>query len=85
MVQEPPQPPIPICVKNSLVDDLARAIFGKDDVPEEMQQRLINEGFLRIDAAGLFARDRYVLPEQIERVHGDHVHLNIAFDGLLKT
>jgi hypothetical protein len=77
--------PDPSLRKDSLVDDLARGIFDADaDVPEEMRQRLINEGFLRIDSAGLFKGDRYVLPEQIARVHENHIHLNVPYDTLLK-
>lgn len=76
--------PDPSLRENNLVDDIAAGIFGGDDLPEEMRKRLINEGFIRIDAANLFGRDRYVLPEQINRVHNDHVHLNVPGDQLLK-
>lgn len=76
--------PDPKLRENNLVDDIAEGIFGGDDLPKEMRKRLINEGFLRIDSAGLFASDRYVLSEQIARVHDDHVHLNVTRDQLLK-
>lgn len=76
--------PNPNLRSDDLVQDVAQAVFGGDELPDEMRQRLINNGFLRIDTAGLFASDRYVLPEQIARVHDEHVHLNVAKDGLLK-
>ena len=76
--------PDPDLRDDSLIDDVARGLFDVDDLPEEMRQRLINEGFLRIDTAGLFTSDRYILPEQIAGIHGDHVHLNVSKDALLK-
>jgi hypothetical protein len=76
--------PNPNLRDDTLVDDIARGIFDTDDLPEEVRQRLINEGFVRIDPTGLFKGDRYVLPEQISAVHGDHVHLNVRIDDLLK-
>lgn len=76
--------PDPSLRENNIVDDIAEGIFGSDDLPEEMRKRLINEGFLRVDAANLFGSDRYVLPEQIDRVHKDHVHLNVPRNQLLK-
>ena len=76
--------PDPSLRDNSLIDDIARGIFDSTDVPEEMQQRLINDGFIRIDAAGIFTGDRFVLPEQIDHVDGNNVYLNISRDGLLK-
>ncbi len=69
---------------NSLIDDIARGIFGGDEVPEEMRQRLNNEGFLRIDPSGLFNGDRYALPDQIASIHGNHIHLTVPEDVLLK-
>lgn len=78
--------PDPSVRENSLVEDVARGLFDVDgeNLPEEMRQRLINEGYIRIDTAGLFRSDRFILPEQIARVHDDHVHLSVAKDDLLK-
>lgn len=77
--------PDPSLRQSGLVDDIVRAIGGENDLPDEMRKRLIHDGFIRIDAAGLFASDRYVLPEQIDRVHDDHVHLNVTGDQLLQS
>jgi hypothetical protein len=76
--------PDPALRESSLIDDIALGLFGKDDLPEEMQQRLINEGFIRIDAHGLFVSDRFALADQIDRVVGENVYLNVPGDGLLK-
>src|SRR5579871_6724821 len=73
--------PDPNLRADSLIDDVARGIFDTNDVPEEMQQRLINDGFVRIDAAGIFTGDRFVLPEQIDHVDDKKVYLNISRDG----
>ena len=78
--------PDPSVREASLVEDVARGIadVSGDDLPEEMRQRLINEGYIRIDTAGLLRSDRFILPEQIARVHDNHVHLTVTLDDLLK-
>ncbi len=68
---------------DTLVDVLARA-FSDDNVPEEVRDRLAHQGFVRIDADGLFAADRYVMPEQIDSVSSDGLMLNVSKDELLK-
>ena len=54
-----------------------------DDLPREGRERLLQGGYIRIDSAGLFARDRYVTPEQIAGVSADAVQLNVAGDALI--
>ena len=68
---------------DSLVDVIARA-FTDDNVPEEVRARLVQQGFVRIDADGLFAADRYVMPDQIDSVSGEGLMLNVSKDELLK-
>lgn len=75
--------PDPSVRDDDIVTELAQALFDDNNLPEEMRKRLINSGFLRISASGLFKSDRYVLPDQIARIHDDQVHLNVAGDGLL--
>ena len=68
-------------------DTLAENIidaFRVDDLPEEIRQRLLMQGFVRIDAEGIFAADRYVLPEQIAMVSGDELMLKVEKDELVK-
>lgn len=57
--------------------------FTVDKVPEVLRQRLLRTGFLRLDADGLFASDRYIMPEQIEAVD-DEVRLAVGKDELIR-
>lgn len=68
---------------NSFVDDIANA-FTSDGLPEAVRSRLLQDGFIRIDAAGLFAADRYVLSDQIADVSGGRVTLRVSRDELPK-
>lgn len=68
---------------DSLIDNFAKA-FSVDELPEELRERLINQGFVRIDANGLFAADRYITPQQIDSVSGDGLMLNVTKDELIK-
>jgi hypothetical protein len=76
--------PDPSMRSETLVEDIADALFGNDNLPEEMRQRLLNNGFIRVDGSGFLASDLYVLPEQIASVDDDDVHLNVTREGLLK-
>ena len=67
----------------NLFDVIAKA-FTSDNVPEELRDRLVHQGFVRIDADGLFQADRYVMPEQIDSVSGDEVTLNVTREQLIK-
>lgn len=66
-----------------LMEDIAE-IFDPDDMPEELRERLLTEGYIRLDTRGLFAADRYILPEQIASVSGDELVLNVTRDELIK-
>ena len=68
---------------DTLVDNIVDAI-RVDDLPEEIRQRLLMQGFVRIDAEGIFAADRYVLPEQIAGVADDELMLNVEKAELVK-
>lgn len=64
-------------------DRLAEAFLPPDPVPEELRSRLLRDGYIQIDAAGLFASDRYATPEQLARVEGQRVALNVSRDELI--
>lgn len=68
---------------NSLVDLAARAFAG-DGLPEVLRNRLLHNGFIRVEGEGLFSSDRYVTPEQIASISDDKVHLNVTRDQLVK-
>ncbi len=70
-------------IRETFVDAIAEAFRG-DDLPEELRERLLQHGFIRLDTAGLFAADRYILPEQIAGVSEDRVMLNVDKDDLIK-
>jgi hypothetical protein len=68
---------------DTLIQNIAEA-FRPDDLPEEVRARLLHQGFVRIDADGLFAADRYVTPEQIDSISPDGLMLNVSKDELVK-
>lgn len=69
--------------RETLIDTIADA-FSPDEIPDDLRERLLQQGFVRIDAKGLFAHDRYVLPDQIIGISGDTVTLNVDKDELIK-
>ena len=61
-------------------------VFAPDEqLPREMQEKALREGFVRLDADGFFAADRYIFPEHIDRVEGDSLVLAVRKDDLLKV
>ncbi|WP_417307545.1 hypothetical protein [Devosia sp.] len=68
---------------HSIIEDLAEA-FRSDDLPEEVRERLLSQGFVRLDADGLFAADRYITPDQITSVTSEGVTLGVSKDDLMK-
>jgi len=69
--------------KDSLAENIAEA-FGADELPEVLRERLLREGYIRLDTAGLFAADRYILPDQIASTTADAVILNVSKDDLIR-
>jgi hypothetical protein len=67
----------------TIVDAVAQA-FGREDVPEPLRSQLLRDGYVHLDAKGLFAHDRYILPEQISRLDADGIQLNVTLDALIK-
>jgi hypothetical protein len=64
--------------------DLIADAFRADELPEAVRARLLQQGFLRLDADGIFSADRYILPEQIGSVAGDAVTLTVEKSDLMK-
>lgn len=70
----------------TLVDSIATAFTADDhDLPEEERQNLLTKGYIQIDSSGFFAADRFATADQIARVDGDDVHLNVDRDELVKA
>lgn len=70
-------------VDDRFYQDIVRA-FTSDNIPEELQQRLLREGYIRIGGEGLFSTARYVLPDQVSSIAGDRVVLRATRDQLIK-
>ena len=70
--------------EESLIDNLADAFTADDPLPEAVRGRLMREGFIRIDSSGLFASDRFALPDQIISVSDDCVRLSVMADKLIE-
>lgn len=67
--------------RGSLVEAVAEA-FDPDEMPDELAARLRHHGFIRIDGT-LFSHDRYIMPEQIDYVDSEGVHLNVIREKLI--
>lgn len=64
------------------VTEIAQALDGHP-MPEELRERLLNSGFVRIEG-GLLQKDRYILADQIASVEGERVNLRIPGDQILE-
>lgn len=67
-----------------VIGDLARAVFDDHDMPDTLRNRLMNEGFIRIEPGTLFGSDMFATPDQIVSVSEDGVHLNIDGKSLIR-
>jgi hypothetical protein len=67
---------------DALMETVADAFTGDNDVPEELAQKLLRYGYIRIDS-GMFSGDRFATPEEIARVVDDHVQLKVNADSLI--
>jgi len=77
----PPEQPT-----RSDLTDFIRKMFGADDLPREIRERLLMHGFIRMDSARLFGSDRYVMFDQIDKVDAKGVHLGVKdSENLLKA
>jgi hypothetical protein len=58
--------------------------FGKDNLPRELQERLLLTGFIHVNVPGLLTHNRYVLPDQISQVTDKSVVLRATREELVK-
>ncbi|MBI4786144.1 MAG: hypothetical protein HY782_03740 [Chloroflexi bacterium] len=82
--QDPATAGTPDVPSDNLIQYFAR-VFEPDELPKEIQERLVQKGFVRMNASGILAADRYVTPEQIDHVDEKHVFLNVARKDLIKS
>ena len=66
------------------VIEIIRDAFSTEKMPQELQERLLMHGFIRVDGPVLFGADRYVMPEQIASLENDTVCLKVGRDKLIK-
>ena len=65
---------------------MAKSLFDpQDEIEEVFQKRLYQHGFIRIDAKGLLAGDRYVLADDIQAVKNGQVHLSLRRDEIFSN
>ena len=76
--------PDPNTRPDNIASDIAEALTGNENIPEELRSRLLREGYIRLNATGLFAADRYILPDQIGLVSSEGVTLRVTRDELIK-
>lgn len=69
--------------RDSIVDNIAEA-FAPNDIPDQLENKLLLSGYIRMDADGFFASDRFITPDQIARVVDDKVYLAVDRDQLVK-
>jgi hypothetical protein len=63
--------------------DIIETVFGNTyNMPDEVKQRLIRKGYVRI-GGGLLTADRFILPEQISAVSDDSIRLRAEDDEIL--
>lgn len=73
-----PQPAIPLAVPLT-------GLSSEENIPNELQERLLRSGYLRANSGGLWRISYYVLPDQISWIWGDSVTLNVAKDELIRA
>ncbi len=66
----------------TFLEDLAQAFTGAAGPDEEVQQRLLKQGFVKIDAKGVIDDEKYVTSRQVAGVSGDVVRLSISKDAM---
>lgn len=56
----------------------------QDQIEEVVQKRLYQQGFIRMDADGLLAGDRYVLADYIQAVKGGGIYLDLTREKIFE-
>lgn len=58
--------------------------FGEDNIPPELQARLLRHGYIRIEGTGMAGVSRYATAEQIADVSGERVRLHASRGELIR-
>jgi hypothetical protein len=76
-------PAVDLSDSDTFVEHMAKALIPME-IPEELAKRLLRSGYVRVNVSGLFAGDRFVMPDQIASVTDGRVRLNTPLDRLYK-
>jgi hypothetical protein len=68
--------------RNETILGAVAEAFGREELPEALRDRLLREGYIRLDTP--LGKDRYILPAQIASASNDEVMLNVDKDELIK-
>jgi hypothetical protein len=68
---------------DSLIEEVAEAIFDTDDFPQVLRNRMLRYGYIRIDT-GLLRADCYAMGDQVMSVSDGRVDLSITADELVR-
>lgn len=74
-----PTPP-----RDILLQETVR-VFEPDNLSEDLREHLLSQGFVRFSGSGILAADRYVVPDQIDRIDRDRVILKLPRRDLIST
>ncbi len=72
-----PTPPRDILLQEAI------QVFEPDNLSEDLRERLLIHGFLRLSASGILGADRYIMPEQVDRIHKNRVILKVLRRDLI--
>jgi hypothetical protein len=68
----------------SQIEAIAQDVVGGDRLPQMLCTHLLEQGFICIDRPGPCAEDRYLMPEQIDRIEGDRIHLGVPLERAIQ-
>lgn len=60
------------------------AFEGGENLTDELKTMLVTHGYIHVDG-GMFSGKWYVVPDQIQRVDGYQVYLNVSQDELIRS
>ncbi len=53
----------------------ARTLGGEPELPEEGKELLLRQGYVKVDAKGLFRKDRFAAADRFDRIEDDVLYL----------
>ncbi|KAB2862142.1 MAG: hypothetical protein F9K46_07440 [Anaerolineae bacterium] len=77
-------PDVDLSRNGSFIENLAHVFDDSDNVPQEIKERLLRDGYVRVNIKGLLGLTRFVFPDQIAYVSDEGLVLNAYEDELLR-